>query len=102
MNRVYSLVHPDRVSLPFSYASAIVLPLMGFWNSVIFFTTSWAAVKMLFVHARKVSVSGAPLQLPKHKAIEVDKPMTLAKDRRSVMQAENWSQDSLRGLANIV
>ncbi|KAI4165523.1 MAG: hypothetical protein LQ342_000935 [Letrouitia transgressa] len=45
MNRVYSLIHPELVSIPFTYASAIVLPLMGFWNSVIYITTSWAATK---------------------------------------------------------
>lgn len=48
INRVYSLIHPSLVSLPFTYASGIVLPLMGFWNSVIYITTSWAAVRLLF------------------------------------------------------
>ena len=48
INRVYSLVHPSLISVPFTYASGIVLPLMGFWNSVIYVTTSWAAVRMLF------------------------------------------------------
>ena len=48
MNRVYSVIHPSLVSLPFSYGSAITIPLMGFWNSVIYTTTSWAAVRLLF------------------------------------------------------
>lgn len=48
INRVYSLVHPSLISIPFTYASGVVLPLMGFWNSVIYVTTSWAAVRMLF------------------------------------------------------
>lgn len=48
VNRAYSLVHPDLVSVPFTYASGIVLPLMGFWNSVIYITTSWPAVRGLF------------------------------------------------------
>ena len=94
MNRVYSLVHPDKVSLPFSYASAIVLPLMGFWNSVIFFTTSWTAVKMVFHHARKASIA---TPLAKHRAIEIDKPMTLA--RRSVRM--DGSTDSLHDFTNV-
>ena len=47
VNRVYSLIHPELVSLPFTFASGIVLPLMGFWNSVIYITTSWKAVKLL-------------------------------------------------------
>ncbi|KAL8680732.1 MAG: hypothetical protein Q9186_003079 [Xanthomendoza sp. 1 TL-2023] len=45
MNRVYSLIYPGYVSIPFTYASAVVLPLMGFWNSVIYVTTSWSACK---------------------------------------------------------
>jgi hypothetical protein len=48
INRVYSLIHPSLISVPFTYASSVVLPLMGFWNAVIYTTTSWAAVKMLF------------------------------------------------------
>lgn len=48
INRVSSLLHPSLVSLPFTYASGIVLPLMGFWNAVIYITTSWAAVRLLF------------------------------------------------------
>ncbi|MCJ1422428.1 hypothetical protein MMC29_000308 [Sticta canariensis] len=48
INRVYSLVHPDLISVPFTYASGVVLPLMGFWNSVIYITTSWTPCKMLF------------------------------------------------------
>ena len=41
-------MHPELVSLPFTYASGVVLPLMGFWNSVIYITTSWRAVRLLF------------------------------------------------------
>lgn len=48
INRVYSLVHPGHVSVPFTYASGVVLPLMGFWNSIIYITTSWTPCKMLF------------------------------------------------------
>lgn len=47
VNRVYSVVHPSYISVPFTFASAIVLPLMGFWNSVIYITTSWTACKSL-------------------------------------------------------
>ena len=47
VNRVYSLIHPDLISVPFTYASGVVLPLMGFWNSVIYITTSWTAVCLL-------------------------------------------------------
>ncbi|TVY26362.1 Cyclic AMP receptor-like protein A [Lachnellula hyalina] len=49
-NRVYSTIHPNEISLPLEYASALVLPLQGFWNCIIYATTSlqpcrefWAA-----------------------------------------------------------
>ncbi|KAI4219439.1 MAG: hypothetical protein L6R36_008322 [Xanthoria steineri] len=51
INRVYSLIYRDSVSIPFTYASAVVLPLMGFWNTVIYITTSWSACKDVFFEA---------------------------------------------------
>lgn len=44
-NRVYSVVHPGKVSLTLEFASAFVLPLQGFWNAVIYTTTSLPACK---------------------------------------------------------
>ena len=52
VNRVYSLIYPGHVSVPFTYASSVVLPLMGFWNSLIYITTSWTACKLLFSNMR--------------------------------------------------
>ena len=48
MNRVYSLLYPDSVSYGLNFAAALVLPLMGFWNAVIYITTSWVACRGLF------------------------------------------------------
>ena len=48
VNRFNSLLHPHMVNVPSSYATAVVLPLMGFWNSVIYIVTSWRAVRKLF------------------------------------------------------
>ncbi|KAL8637829.1 MAG: hypothetical protein Q9226_009070 [Calogaya cf. arnoldii] len=42
INRVYDLSHPDDLSYALNFISAIVLPLMGFWNGVIYFATSRA------------------------------------------------------------
>ncbi|KAH6704118.1 putative cAMP receptor-like protein [Leptodontidium sp. MPI-SDFR-AT-0119] len=38
-NRVYSLLSVGKVSYPLNILSAMVLPLQGFWNSIIYFTT---------------------------------------------------------------
>jgi hypothetical protein len=47
-NRVFSVVHPGQVSLPLEYASAFVLPLQGFWNALIYATTSLPACKQVW------------------------------------------------------
>lgn len=44
-NRVYSVVHPGEISIGLSFASAFVLPLQGFWNALIYTTTSLRACK---------------------------------------------------------
>jgi hypothetical protein len=47
-NRVYSVVNPGYISPPLQFASAFVLPLQGFWNAVIYMTTSWHACRNFF------------------------------------------------------
>jgi hypothetical protein len=46
-NRVYGLIYPTKVSYALNAASALVLPLQGFWNAVIYFVTSFAACRVL-------------------------------------------------------
>jgi hypothetical protein len=40
INRIYGVIYPDTPSYSLNICSAIVLPLQGFWNTIIFFTTS--------------------------------------------------------------
>lgn len=49
INRVYSLIHPDTISVQYTYAAGIVLSLMGFWNAVIYIATSHRACGALIV-----------------------------------------------------
>ena len=51
-NRVYSVVHPGDVSLGLEFASAMVLPLQGFWNAIIYATTSLPACRQLWNQIR--------------------------------------------------
>ena len=44
---MYSLAYPEVVSFPLNYASALVLPLQGWWNFVVYVTTSLPATKAL-------------------------------------------------------
>ncbi|CAN8099644.1 unnamed protein product [Discula destructiva] len=41
INRVYTLIYPNDASFGLNIAAAVVLPLQGVWNAVIYFTTSW-------------------------------------------------------------
>ena len=46
--RVYLLFHSANSNFAMAYSTGLVLPLMGFWNAVIYVTISWDAVMDLF------------------------------------------------------
>lgn len=46
-NRVYTLIRPDDFCFGLNYVSSFVLPLQGFWNSLIYVSISWPAFKAL-------------------------------------------------------
>jgi hypothetical protein len=45
INRVYTLVYPQRFNYGLNVASAVVLPLQGVWNTVIYCATSWLVLR---------------------------------------------------------
>jgi len=51
-NRVYSVIHPGEISLGLEFASAFVLPLQGFWNALIYTTTSLPACRAFWLQIR--------------------------------------------------
>lgn len=51
-NRVYGLVKAKDVSATLEIMSAIVLPLQGFWNCLIYVSTSWEAAKITFADVK--------------------------------------------------
>ncbi|KAJ6086412.1 hypothetical protein N7467_005326 [Penicillium canescens] len=55
VNRVYALARPDNFSFGLNYASGFVLPLQGFWNSLIYVSISWPAFKTLWRNLRSRS-----------------------------------------------
>ena len=46
--RAFTLVHPGTTNFGIAYAAGLVLPLMGFWNALIYVTISWDAVLDMF------------------------------------------------------
>ncbi|KAI1376422.1 hypothetical protein F4677DRAFT_91535 [Hypoxylon crocopeplum] len=59
INRVHDLVYAETASFALNLASAVVLPLQGVWNAVIFFSTSWNALRQE-VRARLDARRGLP------------------------------------------
>jgi hypothetical protein len=55
-NRVYAFAHQNKSLLPLEFMSALVLPLQGFWNAIIYAVTSWPACKSAW--ARLLSTEG--------------------------------------------
>lgn len=47
VNRIYNIVRPNEVVFGLNLAAALVLPLQGFWNAVVYVATSTFAVKCL-------------------------------------------------------
>ncbi|MCJ1408380.1 hypothetical protein MMC19_002455 [Ptychographa xylographoides] len=85
-NRVYSLVHPTEVSFTANYAGGLVLPLMGFWNAVIYTTTSWRAVQSLFSDFKQSralpSLRGRSIST----GVEMGRPRSLSSGAREVLR----------------
>ncbi|KIW93530.1 uncharacterized protein Z519_06135 [Cladophialophora bantiana CBS 173.52] len=52
INRVYTLVRPYDSVFGLDFASGIVLPLQGFWNTIIYIVTSLPACKTLWEETR--------------------------------------------------
>ncbi len=48
INRVYTLVRPESTVFGLDFASGLVLPLQGFWNTLVYIVTSFPACKALF------------------------------------------------------
>lgn len=60
INRVNTLVHPDASVFGLDLASSLVLPLQGFWNTLIYIVTSFPACKALWNEISAKFGSGAP------------------------------------------
>ena len=43
------MIYSNEFSFGLDFSAAITMPLMGFWNAVIYTTASWTTVKWLFV-----------------------------------------------------
>lgn len=74
INRVYALVYPHSANFPLNFAAGLVLPLMGFWNAVIYFFTSWGVVKERWGAFRRGTSSIVPIRPGNCKTRDWDSP----------------------------
>ena len=100
INRVYSLIYPESISVPYAYAAGIVLSLMGFWNSVIYIATSRAACRTLFSNLFRRFGGDSCVGLP----VEVDGVRESNTRRSSRIRGSDWgdSSEELRGQGEMV
>ncbi|OCT48118.1 putative cAMP receptor-like protein [Cladophialophora carrionii] len=60
INRVYTLVRPNDSIFGLDFASGLVLPLQGFWNTVIYIVTSLPACRALWAEIIATFMPQAP------------------------------------------
>lgn len=60
VNRAYSLAYPNSHNFALNYVSSFVLPLQGFWNSIIYMSISWPAFKTVYRDFRRGSLVRDP------------------------------------------
>ncbi|KAJ0139627.1 Fusaric acid cluster transcription factor FUB10 [Fusarium oxysporum f. sp. albedinis] len=96
-NRMYSHIHPKEVSKPLQFMSAIVLPLQGFWNAVIYAVTSWASCKAL-LEERGFWGSRTRINEPANWEVEESRSNRRSK-LKTMLNSRTEDSESLRELA---
>lgn len=62
-NRVYALSMSNQYLFGLTYASSFVLPLQGFWNTVIYITVSWRVFKLVPAQISRLETRSLPTLL---------------------------------------
>ncbi|TRX97693.1 hypothetical protein FHL15_001448 [Xylaria flabelliformis] len=92
INRVHDIVNPQEFSYPLNLASAIVLPLQGLWNAVIFFSTSWLALRQE-VRAKVDQFRGIPRGQNTANAVRNERDRIIELERRVTRQRDDANSE---------
>ncbi|TGJ87176.1 hypothetical protein E0Z10_g1628 [Xylaria hypoxylon] len=92
INRVHDIVKPNEFSYPLNLASAIVLPLQGLWNAVIFFSTSWPALRQE-VRTKLDQLKGIPKGRTIADAVRIERERTIELERRVTRQRDDSNSE---------
>lgn len=71
VNRIYNIIRPNKVVFGLNLAAALVLPLQGFWNAVVYIATSTFAVKSLWEDIREMCGTAKPQEPPINMVVRV-------------------------------
>ncbi|KAK5624630.1 hypothetical protein RRF57_000346 [Xylaria bambusicola] len=92
INRVHDIVNPNNFNYPLNLASAIVLPLQGLWNAVIFFSTSWSALRQE-VRAMLGRFRGVPKGQNTADAVRIERERVIELERRVTRQRDDSNSE---------
>ncbi|KAI1190923.1 hypothetical protein F5B17DRAFT_427015 [Nemania serpens] len=92
INRVHDIVNPKEFSYPLNLASAIVLPLQGLWNAVIFFSTSWVALRAE-VRSKMDQLKGIPRGQTTADAVRNERDRIFELERRVTRQRDDANSE---------
>lgn len=97
INRIYTIIRPTDIVFGLNIAAAIVLPLQGFWNAIIYMATSSFAVKSLWEDI-KISCRSTPVRRPSEQSSH--RPSTMQAneldDRASKVSSNTMTYDPER------
>ena len=85
--RVFSVVHPNQHVFGFAYAAALVLPLQGLWNAIIYIITSCDAIKAWFhedILGRHSPASNTPVWVAIDSTALITRHNTMSASRSSL------------------
>ena len=91
VNRVYALAHPTRFNFGLNYTSSLVLPLQGFWNAVIYISTSMPACQALWQELRHRNSAAQSLRSQSNAALSLSHVRSLT-DRKTSSDANSSSE----------
>ncbi|KAI1152184.1 hypothetical protein F4825DRAFT_462059 [Nemania diffusa] len=92
INRIHDIVRPQEFSYALNLASAIVLPLQGLWNAVIFFSTSWVALRGE-VRAKIDQFKGIPRGQNTANAVRSERDRIIELERRVTRQRDDANSE---------
>lgn len=106
VNRLFQLVSPEKRNFALNILAAFVLPLQGFWNSMVYIATSWAQCREAFeitcskcCRVRRDRSSSSPTRLGHHGTQARGGRATYSPEARPAKLQRSDSKDSIGAMS---